>query len=57
MELFANEKQTNPQAMLADLIKLYALHYGVDGSTAVVMIERDADAFVKLGEAKAKANG
>lgn len=48
MELFARDRQHEPLAMLADLIKLYALTYGIDGPTAVAHIRRDAQAFVKI---------
>ena len=42
--------------MLGDLIKLYALTYGVDGSTAVAMICTDAKGIAKVGESMAKAS-
>ena len=56
MELFQRERQHEPLVMLGDLIKLYALTYGVDGSTAVAMICTDAKGIAKVGESMAKAS-
>jgi len=39
--LFADENQTNPDAMLKDLVALYVLHYGVDVKKACLMIRSD----------------
>jgi len=42
MELFARNDQHNPLAMLRDLIRLYALTYGISYADAVKAIRKDA---------------
>lgn len=47
VELFAHIDQTNPQRMLADLMVLYALNYGLDTETVKSTIKSDMDTITK----------
>ena len=48
MELFIKEYQHEPRAMLADVIKLYALHYNLSERDAAKQLRLDSEEILRF---------